>query len=123
MLVVLKLLLEPDHLREILSEVAQTIASGLTIKGPAATAEEKAETAVAVLEELGGAPRIDREGDKTFVRSNSGCPFSEVVSEHPEICRLAETLLSEITGTAVCESCERGAVPRCSFEIQAANAA
>lgn len=117
LLVVLKLRLEPQQLQEILREVASVLAAGLNTRRNAATIEGKAESAVAVLEELGGSSRIESDGDKLRVRSNSGCPFSEVVNEHPEICRLAEALLSEITGAAVCEKCERGDAPRCMFEI------
>ena len=117
LLAVLKLRLEPRQLQEILREVATVLASGLSAKRNAATAIGKAESAVAVLEELGGSPRIEADGGRLLVRSNSGCPFSEVVNEHPEICRLAEVLLSEITGAEVYEKCERGDAPRCTFEI------
>ncbi len=119
LLVVLKLRLEQEQLQEILKEVAATLALGLSTKLSTDTSEARAESAVAVLEELGGSSRVEKNGNKLFVRSNGGCPFSEVVNEHPEICRLAEMLLTEITGTPVCENCERGDSPRCTFEISA----
>ena len=121
LLFVLKLRLEPGQLDLILKEVAGTLAAGLNAEPADGTIENKAERAAAVLEELGGAARIESDGEKVFIRSNGGCPFSEVVTEHPEICRLAETLLSEITGTAVSEICERGEAPRCSFEFSASS--
>ena len=121
LLFVLKLRLEPGQLDLILKEVAGTLAAGLNAEPADETIENKAERAAAVLEELGGAARIESDGEKVFIRSNGGCPFSEVVTEHPEICRLAETLLSEITGTAVSEICERGEAPRCSFEFSASS--
>jgi predicted ArsR family transcriptional regulator len=117
LLVILKLRLEPEKLQEILREVAATLAAGLNTTSDTNTLEGRAETAVAVLEELGGTSRLEKDGDKLLIRSTSGCPFSEVVTEHPEICRLAETLLSEITGATVCERCERGDAPRCTFEM------
>ncbi len=117
LLVVLKLRLEPPELRSILREVASALAAGLGANRNIETAESRAQSAVDVLEELGGSSRIDREGDKLLIRSNGGCPFSEVVSEHPEICSLAEVLLSEITNSEVREHCERGEFPRCAFEI------
>ena len=115
LLVVLKHRLKPEQLQDILREVAGTLAAGLNTKRGTDTVEGRAETAMAVLEELGGTSRLEADGDKLVIRSNGGCPFSEVVTEHPEICRLAEILLSEITGTAVCETCERGDSPRCTF--------
>ena len=117
LLVVLKLRLEPEQLQEILRDVARTLTGGLNTRTEANTLAGRAETAVAVLQELGGSSRVEKDGERFLVRSNSGCPFSEVVTEHPEICRLAETLLSEIIGTKVCENCDRGESPRCTFEI------
>ena len=119
LLFVLKLRLEPGQLDLILKEVAGSLAAGLNAGSPDDTVENKAERAAAVLEKLGGTARIESDGERVFIRSNGGCPFSEVVTEHPEICRLAETLLSEITGTTVSEICERGDAPRCSFEFSA----
>lgn len=121
LLVVLKQRLQPEQLREILHEVAGTLAAGIDAERNSETVEGKAKSALEVLSKLGGSARIEQENGRVLIRSNSGCPFSEVVSEHPEICRLAETLLSEITGSPVCEQCERGTSPRCSFEIACAN--
>ena len=114
---VLKLRLQPEQLQEILREVAATLAEGLNTKHHTETTDGRAESAVAVLEELGGTSRVESDGGRLLIRSNGGCPFSEVVAEHPEICRLAEVLLSEITGAAVRENCERGSSPRCTFEM------
>lgn len=119
LLAVLKLRLEPQELQSILREVAGALAAGLSVSRKDETAESRAQSAIAALEELGGASRIEREDDKLLIRSNSGCPFSEIVSEHPEICRLAEVLLSEITGSEVREYCQRDESPQCSFEIMA----
>jgi len=119
LLVILKLRIEPQELQSILREVAGALAAGLSTSRKDETAESRAQSAVAALEELGGASRIEREDDKLLIHSNSGCPFSETVSEHPEICRLAEVLLSEITGSEVRELCQRGESPQCSFEIMA----
>lgn len=114
---VLKLRLEPQALQAILREVADTLAAGLSTSRNDESAGSKAQNAVAVLAELGGSSRIESEDDKMLVRSNSGCPFSEIVSAHPEICQLAEVLLSRITGAEVREHCQRGETPQCAFEI------
>lgn len=119
LLVVLKLRLKPKQLESILREVAAALAAGLNVKRNGESLEHKAATAVEVLEEIGGVSHIEKEDDKLLIRSNGGCPFSETVTDHPEICRLAEVLLSEITDSDVREQCRRGAAPQCAFEIMA----
>ncbi len=44
------------------------------------------------------------------------CPLSAVASDHPEVCRMTETLLTELAGVPVRECCDRGDNPRCCFE-------
>ena len=118
LLAVLKLRLEPEALQAVLSEVAENLAAGRNANQNDSI-ESRAQTAAALLEEFGGAPKIVQEDDKLLIQSNIACPFSATVSEHPEVCRLAEVLLSKITGVRVREHCRRGDVPQCSFEIAA----
>jgi hypothetical protein len=40
-----------------------------------------------------------------------------VTPGHSEVCRMAETLISELAGVPVHEHCDRGAKPRCCFEV------
>jgi predicted ArsR family transcriptional regulator len=81
-----------------------------------------------VLEELGGAAAAGpAEGDAGAVAVvGRSCPFKAVVPEHPEACALLEAFLAELFPEAsVCETCDKGEVPRCRFEIRpllAANA-
>jgi hypothetical protein len=50
------------------------------------------------------------------------CSFDrDVVPGHPEVCRLAEALLTEVTGLPVHEDCDRGEIPRCCFEVAGAS--
>lgn len=121
LLTVLKLRLAPEEMQEILMEVARGLAAGRTPKEIDETVESRTKRAVALMEELGGVAIPEKIDDKLFLQSGSGCPFSETVAEHPEVCRLAETLLSEITGLEVREHCARGDSPRCAFEIIADN--
>ena len=92
-------------------------AAGRTPKKINESIESRTERAVKVLKELGGVAIPEKVDDKLLLQSGNGCPFSDSVAEHPEVCRLAETLLSEITGFEVREHCERGNSPRCAFEI------
>jgi predicted ArsR family transcriptional regulator len=72
--------------------------------------------AVAVLNELGGLAELEeREGG--FAIRGYGCPLAAVTPDHPEACRMVETLIAELAGVAVRECCERGARPRCCFEV------
>ena len=119
LLVVLKQQLAPEALQVILSEVARRLAADRISKELNESIESRAERAVAVMQELGGVAIPEKEGDKLLIRSGSGCPFADTVSEHPEICRLAETLLSEIMGLEVREHCRKGSSPQCTFEVTA----
>ncbi len=69
-----------------------------------------------VLKALGRTPGVEREGGKLSIRSG-GCPLAAAVVEHPEVCELAESLVAEIVGRPVRESCDRGDSPKCCFEI------
>ena len=107
--------LAPEALEEVLREVGRSLAAGReTERSP--DLESRVESAVQVLEAMGGAAQSEREGERYFIRSD-GCPLAAAVAEHPEVCRLAEALVAEITGTPVRERCDREKAPRCRFEI------
>jgi predicted ArsR family transcriptional regulator len=121
LLLILKQRLDPQEVQEILRDVARSLAAPYGLPGGDEPLEARAERGLEVLEALGGAAKVEADSDKLFIKSASGCPFSSTVSEHPEVCRLAEVLLSEITGLEVQESCRRGENPRCAFEILVVN--
>jgi predicted ArsR family transcriptional regulator len=101
----------------ILEEIGRTIGSA-----SAATRDEsldkRVRNALSALQELGGAAVAVNEDDKILIKSSS-CPFADAVSEHPEVCKIAESLVQEIVGQPVREICDRAAVPRCRFAIEA----
>jgi len=74
------------------------------------------QTALKVLEAIGGAAEIEQQGDKLVIVSG-GCPLAAAVSVHPEVCRLAETLVAEIVKVPVEERCDRTGRPKCRFEL------
>ncbi len=117
LLMVLKQRLAPKELRAILREVARLLASERTSIELNESVESRAQRAIAAMEAMGGVTMLERDSGKLFIRSSSGCPFADSVSEHPEICQLAETLLSEIMGLEVREHCQREKSPQCSFEV------
>ena len=77
------------------------------------------ESAVEVLNELGGLAELE-EHDGGFVIRGYSCPLAGVTPDHPEVCRMVETLIAELAGVPVHERCDRGERPRCCFEVAAA---
>lgn len=83
------------------------------------TLDERLDKSIAVLAELGGAARIVKKDGRISIESQS-CPFAEAVVEHPEVCKVAESVLEEILERPVRERCDRLAFPKCCFEIDPA---
>lgn len=113
LITVLKGRLTSKVLRDVLREVGRSLASSHSSAGDLKTRVGNALTA---LEAMGGSAGVVEKEGKTFIRSGS-CPLSAAVVEHPEVCQLAESMLSEIIGTKVREQCDREGSPRCSFEV------
>ena len=102
----------------LLRSVGRRIAEGQTV--PADGVRERLEAAAGVLNELGGLAELE-ERNGSFVIRGYSCPLAGVAADHPEVCRMAETLLTELAGVPVYERCERGERPRCCFEIAPAD--
>ncbi|MEZ5345463.1 MAG: ArsR family transcriptional regulator [Pyrinomonadaceae bacterium] len=100
----------------ILGEVARSLAQG-NFPSNEETKESRIERSIETLRSMGGASALVVEGDRAFIRCTTSCPFDISVSEHPEVCSLAETLLSEVAGLEFEEQCQKGDLPKCSFEI------
>jgi predicted ArsR family transcriptional regulator len=115
LIAVLKTRLNPEEIEEVLREVGRAVASGAP-EGDEADLEKRVHTAVRVLETIGGATEIEHHDDKIVIRGH-GCPLAAAVSVHPEVCRLAETLVAEIVKVPVKEHCDRSGTPKCRFEI------
>jgi predicted ArsR family transcriptional regulator len=113
LIAVLKGRLTARALKGILREVGRSLAGGQTSGGDLKT---RLNNGVMALEAIGGVARVEKDGGKLFIRSAS-CPLAVAVAEHPEVCELAESLLSEIVGATVQEQCDREGSPRCSFAI------
>ena len=83
---------------------------------PAGDLRVRLEAAVEVLNEMGGMAELEQENGSYSIRSYS-CPLAAAVPGHPEVCTLAGTLLTELVGVPVQESCECGERPRCRFIV------
>ena len=118
LLAVLKNRLSPPEIEEVLREVGRSVAAGAPA-GQDGDLESRVQSALKVLEAIGGAAEVEQREDKLVICSSS-CPLAAAVSVHPEVCRLAETLIAEIVKAPVEEHCDREGVPKCRFVIDAA---
>jgi predicted ArsR family transcriptional regulator len=111
--------LGPEESEALLRSVGRRLAEEHSTRADGAHA--RLEAAVEVLNELGGLAEIE-EGDGAVVIRGYSCPLAGVTPDHPEVCRMAETLIAELAGVPVHERCDRGERPRCCFEIASAGA-
>lgn len=74
--------------------------------------------AISVLDALGGLAELEQQNGAYVIRGYR-CPLAAVVPGHPEVCRLAESLLTELVGMPVQEQCDRGEKVGCRFVVPA----
>src|SRR5918999_4225156 len=106
--------LGPEESEALLRSVGHRLAEEHSTRADGTHA--RLESAVEVLNELGGLAELEERDGALVIRGYS-CPLAGVAPEHPEVCRMAETLIAELAGVPVHERCERGESPRCCFEI------
>jgi predicted ArsR family transcriptional regulator len=111
--------LGPEESEALLRSVGRRLAEEHSTRADGAHA--RLEAAVEVLNELGGLAELE-ERDGTIVIRGFSCPLATLTPDHPEVCRMAETLIAEVAGVTVHERCDRGERPRCCFEIAATDA-
>jgi predicted ArsR family transcriptional regulator len=111
--------LGPEESEALLRSVGRRLAEEHSTQADGAHA--RLETAVEVLNELGGLAELEERDGALVIRGYS-CPLGGVTPEHPEVCRMAEALVAEVAGVPVHEHCDRGEKPRCCFEIASAGA-
>jgi predicted ArsR family transcriptional regulator len=106
--------LPPAQLDEALREAGRRLARGR----PPATGDlrRRAEQAASLLNDLGGLAELEPHNGALTIRGYS-CPLATAVADHPQACRLTESLLAEVIGAPVRERCDKGPQPRCRFEI------
>jgi len=109
--------LGPEESEALLRSVGRRLAEEHSTRADGSHA--RLEAAVAVLNELGGLAELEERDDAVVIRGYS-CPLAGVTPDHPEVCRMAETLIAELAGVPVHERCDRGERPRCCFEIASA---
>jgi predicted ArsR family transcriptional regulator len=100
--------------RRLGARAAASAGGSATLAG--ASIASRVATAVAVLESSGGSVEVSEDAEGWTLRSE-GCPLSGVVTRDPEVCALAESLVAEVTGRPVVETCRRNGRPRCAFQV------
>jgi predicted ArsR family transcriptional regulator len=106
--------LGPEESEALLRSVGRRLAEEHSVRS--SDVRVRLESAVGVLNELGGLAELEERDGALVIRGYS-CPLAGVTPEHPEVCRMAETLLTELAGVPVHERCNRGERPRCCFEV------
>jgi predicted ArsR family transcriptional regulator len=109
--------LGPEESEALLRMVGRRLAGEHSSRADGAHA--RLEAAVEVLNELGGLAELE-EDDGGFIIRGYSCPLAGVTPDHPDVCRMAETLVAELAGVPVHEHCDRGERPRCCFEVASA---
>ncbi|MBC7791756.1 MAG: ArsR family transcriptional regulator, partial [Anaerolineae bacterium] len=99
---------------ELLREVGLRVAAGLRVSD--GDLRSRLQTAVEVLEALGGDAQLEEDQNAIVIRGYS-CPLAAIIPQHPETCQFAVALLSEVVGIPMRELCDKGSRPRCCFEV------
>jgi predicted ArsR family transcriptional regulator len=105
-----------DDVETLLREVGRRIAAQWMI--PPGELPVRLDSAAEVLNELGGLMERETEGETLCIRGYR-CPFAAVVQEHPQVCDLAETLVTELVGVPIQEQCGRTGPAPCRFVVLA----
>jgi predicted ArsR family transcriptional regulator len=113
MLGVLAERLPPDTLDDVLRDMGHRLAVGQAQS--TGDLRARVDGAVALLGELGGLAEVE-ERDGGYVIVGCSCPLAAVVKGHPETCLLAESLLTEVIGVPVRQTCDTERL-QCRFEI------
>lgn len=111
--------LGPGEAEALLRAVGRLMAEGQA--APTDGPRARLEATVRVLNELGGLAELEEHDGALIIRGYS-CPLATVTPDHPEVCRMVETLINELAGVPVRERCDRRARPRCCFEMATPNA-
>lgn len=106
--------LPPEEFDAALRDVGHRLALGQPT--PRGGPRARLDAAVALLAGLGGAAEIE-ETHGCWSIQGCNCPIAAAVAASPDACLVAETLLSDLLGTPVKQTCDPGPPPRCRFEL------
>lgn len=104
----------PEQVAELLRATGRHMAK--TLATPTGDLKTRLRAATDTLNELGGLAELE-EGDREFWIQGQRCPLGALVPDHPQMCQMAEALVSELVGEPVQERCECGESPHCRFTV------
>jgi predicted ArsR family transcriptional regulator len=106
----------PAEVEDLLHAAGRRLAG--TIATPDGDLGTRVRLAAETLTALGGLSDVV-EAEESFQIQGQRCPLGGLVSEHPQLCQLAQALVSQIVGKPVQENCTRGhgATPHCRFAV------
>jgi predicted ArsR family transcriptional regulator len=116
LLAVLTARLPEQTVNEILDEAGRRLAKH-HFPEESADLDQRLGEVLSVLTQIGGYAELVREGD-AYVIVGTSCPIYDTVKTHPTACRSLSSMLSKATGAEVVEKCQKGAKPRCRFELR-----
>jgi predicted ArsR family transcriptional regulator len=109
----------PERRVELLQAAGRRLAANAPRHRSDEPIEVRARAGADLLNLLGGDAQVEHHDGAVSIRG-CGCPLSVATSERPEVCRAVESLLTEMLGVPVRETCDRGGRPRCCFRIDSA---
>jgi predicted ArsR family transcriptional regulator len=107
--------LRPERVELVLRSAGQRMAAQhpIPVDGDLRT---RLSAVVGVLNRLGGLMELEAS-DGSFYICGYSCPLSSAARNHPQICKLMETMITELVGTPANERCERSESLSCWFEV------
>jgi len=104
----------PDEVELLMRRTGQRLAEGWD--HPTGDLRSRLKMAVDVLNELGGLAEIEQQEGMYYIHGYS-CPLATVVPGHPEVCHLAETMLTELVGLPIQQCCDGRDDAKCCFKV------
>lgn len=108
-----------EQVEQVLRDVGHRVAAEHLPELEGLGPRERAERAAELLKQLGGLAEVEEREGRLVIQGYS-CPLGELVPGHPEVCLMAETLVSDLVGEPVRECCQKGGRPRCCFDVRPA---
>jgi predicted ArsR family transcriptional regulator len=114
----LRTALSPAETQRIVEQAAHALAAPHAAAARQQSPEQRLAYALALLTDLGAVATLHKGADDTRIQGEA-CPLSQAVRNHPEVCKLVQTLLADVIGQPVSERCDRDspAGPRCCFTV------
>ena len=110
--------LAPEVLEAVLREVGRRMAANYLQAAQGKDLEGRVRLVQEVFGELGGLAEVERQNGHFMICGDS-CPLAAVSAPHPEVCRFAETLVTEIAGAPAEVCCKYEPTPQCCFKVKA----